>query len=243
MKRPIFFTILSGAALAAIVLGLTTARAPGPVPSSARVQPLPPAPPPAVPTEISSAAPADQPGGNPEPLSSPVDSPSAVTPAGESLPMATNLPVADIGRELSEIAATNPAAALELAARLDPSQHPGDLMEDIVQQWANGDPLAAAAWAKLNTSGEEQSLLLQRVGFVLSQTSPVDAAEFVQAEIPQGPVQDEAIMTVVNQWGNKDLAAAASWVKTFPEGPLQQRAVVELEGIENYRQALALSQN
>src|SRR5262249_26051404 len=144
---------------------------------------------------------------------SPIDSSPVAASASESLPAVTNPPAADIGRELSGVAATNPATALELAARLDPAQHPEDVMEDLAQQWANTDPLAAATWIKLNTSGDEQSLLLQRVGFVLSQTSPVDAAEFVQTEIPDGPVQAEAIMTVVNQWGNKDLAAAAAWVQ------------------------------
>lgn len=39
--------------------------------------------------------------------------------------------------------------------------------------------------------------------------------------------------------GNRNLKAAALWVQTFPAGPLQDRAVQELEGIEQYQQELA----
>ena len=244
MKRPIHFIalLLLGAALAVTILDRPARRAPLPVSSSVPVEALPTAPPPALSTSPARVASVAQSVENP-PTPSPVVSRSTVTPAADSSPAPTNLPVVDDGRKLFKLAETNPAAALALAAQIDPSKRAGDLMEDLTQQWAGADPLAAAAWAKLNTSGEEQARLLQRVGFVLSQSSPVDAAEFVQAQIPSGPVQDEALMTVVNQWGNKDLAAAAAWVKTFPEGPLQQRAVIELEGIQNYRQALAASQN
>ena len=58
-------------------------------------------------------------------------------------------------------------------------------------------------------------------------------------QIPPGAAQDEAIMTVLNQWANQDLIAATDWVKQFPDGPLQVRALNELEGMVAYKQLLA----
>jgi hypothetical protein len=74
--------------------------------------------------------------------------------------------------------------------------------------------------------------------YVMSQTDPASAANLVINQIPPGPSQNEAVMTVLNQWANQDLNAAATWVKGFPVGPLQERAVNELEGIANHKQAL-----
>jgi hypothetical protein len=245
MKPQVHFTALAllGAALAGAIIGLTAGRAPQPVPVSPDAQQFQPAQPPTVPPDFIAAASSDPVTGHPKPCAPPIVPGLAGTPANDSSPAAPDVRVETDGREFFKIAETNPAAAVELAAKLDPSRRSDDLMEDLVQQWAGADLLAAAAWVKLNTSGDEQARLLQRVGFVLSQTNPADAAEFVLAQIPPGPVRDEAVMTVVNQWGNRNLAAAAAWVQTFSDGPLQERAVVELEGIENYRAALASSQN
>jgi hypothetical protein len=174
-----------------------------------------------------------------EPQVAPIHSDPTETLANENTPVTTRILVETADREFYTIAETNPALAVELAAELDPSQRSSGLMENLVQRWADADLLTAAAWVELQPAGDDKESLLQQIGFVLSQTSPVDAAEFVTTQISPGPVQDEAVMTVVNQWGNKNLAAAASWVQTFSEGPLQERAVKELEGIENYQRELA----
>jgi hypothetical protein len=46
-------------------------------------------------------------------------------------------------------------------------------------------------------------------------------------------------MSVLNQWGNQNVSAAAGWVATFPAGPLRERALEELEGIAQYQRELA----
>jgi hypothetical protein len=44
----------------------------------------------------------------------------------------------------------NPAVAVELAAKIDPSQRSNGLMENLVQQWAGAGLLTAAAWVETN---------------------------------------------------------------------------------------------
>jgi hypothetical protein len=134
------------------------------------------------------------------------------------------------------LAQKDPAHAVEVAQAL---QQPEAVMEDIVQQWATTDLRSALVWVNNQPAGDQRDQLIARTTFILSQTDPSDAASLVMEEISPGSTQDEAIMTVVNQWANKDLKTAASWVQTFPDSPLRERALSELEGVADYRQALA----
>ena len=134
------------------------------------------------------------------------------------------------------LAEKDPTDALELAQTL---QQPEALMENLVQQWAASDLPSALVWVHNQPASDERDQFYQRVAFVLSQNDPADAAGLVMEQIPPGPAQDEAAMTVLHQWGIQNLRAAALWVQTFPAGPLQERAVNELEGIEQYQEALA----
>jgi hypothetical protein len=137
------------------------------------------------------------------------------------------------------LAETDPADAVETAQDLHLENQPGDVMGNLMQRWAATDVASAFDWANDQPPGAQRDSLMSRVALVLSQAAPSDAANMVTEQIPPGPAQDEAVMTVVNQWGNQDLAAAAAWVKNFPEGPLQARAVAELEGIAQYQRELA----
>jgi hypothetical protein len=134
------------------------------------------------------------------------------------------------------LAQKNPARAVELAQSLD---QPQAVMEDIVQQWATTDLKSALVWANDQPAGDQRDQFFARTTFILSQTDPSDAASLVMEQISPGAAQDEAIMTVINQWANKDLKAAASWVQTFPDNPLRERALNELQGVADYQQALA----
>ena len=129
-------------------------------------------------------------------------------------------------------AQTHPAQAVELAQTL---QQPGIVVENLVQQWGASDLPSALAWANDQPAGDQHDQFVQRLALDLSKTDPANAAGLVAEQIPPGPAQDEAVMTVIQQWGNQDLAAAAAWVKTFPAGPLQARATEELENILQYK--------
>ncbi len=130
----------------------------------------------------------------------------------------------------------NPSLALEMAQSL---QQPSNVVQDLVQQWAASDSAAAFVWASKQPAGSQRDQLMQRVTYVLSQTEPEQAANLVVEQMPPGPGQDEAVLTVVHQWGEKNISAAAAWVKNFPAGSLQARATQELEGMAQYQQQLA----
>jgi hypothetical protein len=137
------------------------------------------------------------------------------------------------------LAQTAPGDAVKMAKSLHLDEQPGAIMENLVQQWAATDLSSAQAWANNQPVGEQRDGITTRIAFVMSQTDPADAANLVINQIASGSAQDEAIMTVLNQWANQDLIAATAWAKGIPTGPLQERAITELEGIVNRQQALA----
>jgi hypothetical protein len=164
--------------------------------------------------------------------------------AGSALAAAMKLPEGDernraLAAACFSLAQTNPADAVKLAQTLQLDQPPGAVMENLVQQWAMSDATSALAWAGQQPAGTLRDALMTRVAYAMSQTDPALAANLAINLIPPGTAQDEAVMMVVNQWGNQNLTAAAQWVGTFPDGPLQHRAVEELEGIKRYQQELA----
>ena len=134
---------------------------------------------------------------------------------------------------------TDPAAAVQLAKSLHLDELPGAVLDRLVQQWAATDVLSALDWVDRQPVGGQRDGATTRIALVLSQTDPAGAATLVMNQIPSGPAQSEAILTVLNQWAHQDLLAATTWVNGFPAGPLQERAITELEGIVNRQQLSA----
>jgi len=167
----------------------------------------------------------------------------AVKDPETALAGAMKLPVGDernqaLAAVCAGLAQTDPADAVKTAQTLHLDEQPGAILENLVQQWAATDMTSALAWADSQPAGDQRDGLTTRVAYVMSQTDPASAANLVFNQIPSGPAQDEAVMTVLNQWANQNLVAASVWVKGFPEGPLQERAVNEIQGIMNHQQAL-----
>lgn len=162
----------------------------------------------------------------------------------EALAAAMKLPAGDERNQALTavcfgLAQTDPADAVKTAESLQLDSQPGDIVGNLVQQWAAADLTSALDWAVGQPPGDQRNGFIQRVAYNMSRGDPADAAELVVKQIPAGPAQNEAIITVLNQWANQDLVAAAIWVKGLPAGPLQERAVNELAGIQNRQQALA----
>lgn len=134
------------------------------------------------------------------------------------------------------LAQKDPSLAMTKAQEL---QEPSPVIENLAQQWADRDMTSALTWAHNQPAGDQHDEVFQRIALVLSQRDPKDAANLVLEQIPSGPAQDEAVMTVLHQWANRDIVAAVDWVKTFPENPFRERALQELEGIAQYQRELA----
>ena len=132
---------------------------------------------------------------------------------------------------LFEIALTSPIQAVAAAQRYGLGEDQPGVLVNLAQQWAANDLFGSLSWAESQPSGALRDQLLARIVFVQSQSDPAAAARLVMEQIPPGPEQVEAAISVVHQWGQGDMASARSWVQSFPTGPIQDRAYAELEGI------------
>jgi hypothetical protein len=140
-------------------------------------------------------------------------------------PGASRDAVAEVACE--QIAEADPAAAVSLAERFG-SRCPG-LRENLVQQWADRDTAAAAAYAMSQPPGPDRDQLLGRVAFSRARNDPAAAASLVAEQIEPGPIRDDAVVSVIHQWMLRDAPAAVAWVRSFPPGALRTRALQELE--------------
>ena len=85
---------------------------------------------------------------------------------------------------------------------------------------------AARAYALAKLPGDERDRLLGRVALVQSKTDPPTAAKLVFEQITPGEVQNEAALSVLQQWGSREPAGAIAWAQTFGD-TLRDRAMNE----------------
>jgi hypothetical protein len=136
-----------------------------------------------------------------------------------------------------QMSQSSPAEAVSAAGQYGLKDE-GGLFENMVQQWAGKDEPAALDWVSRQPAGSERDEMMARLAFVEAQISPENAVDLVLREIPPGPAQVEAAISVLHQWGLRDFAGASAWVDQFPAGPLADRARQELAGIASYQLAL-----
>lgn len=131
----------------------------------------------------------------------------------------------------------DPVHALNLAMENKLSKD--SVLKNLCLQWAQQDLSAAYTWIVSQPADDRRSAMLSGVAFVWAQKDPAGAADCVVGQIPAGAAQNEAVMMVLHQWALLDLPGAVAWVQRFPNGPMQARAVTELEGVEAYERSLA----
>ncbi|BCU79535.1 hypothetical protein llg_42500 [Luteolibacter sp. LG18] len=129
-----------------------------------------------------------------------------------------------------EVAVSDSRRALELAIEHGSDQGRDGLLENLAVLWADREPAAAFDWVKDQAESGWHDRLLARVAFVLSKSDPRSAACWVAEDMAPGPVQTEAVISVLNQWRLSDPIEAAAWVESFPAGQLRERALSELAG-------------
>jgi len=127
------------------------------------------------------------------------------------------------------IAETNAAAAVALVDVYGAGCT--NLLENLIAQWAVQDLQAAYNWSAAKPAGAQRDNLFSRIAFVESKTDPEYAANLVAQQIPSGPAQDEAAISVLYQWAQKDPTAAMRWAQSFSSGALHDRAVSEVQNV------------
>ena len=131
----------------------------------------------------------------------------------------------------ARVAESNPAEAVSLAERYSGGR--SNLLENLIQQWADQNELAARAYAINKPAGEERDRLLGRVAFTRSKENPAEAARLVVEWISPGQVQNEAAISVLHQWALRDPNAAQAWAQLFPDEGLRDRALAEVANISS----------
>lgn len=127
----------------------------------------------------------------------------------------------------------NSGQALELAIEHGADEGGDGLLENLTMQWATRETPAALEWARRQPAGEWSDRLMARVVFILAKSDPFHAACQVAEEMEPGPMQNEAMLSVLHQWAKSDLAAASDWAGNLPTGVLRDRAMNELAGLQN----------
>jgi len=136
-----------------------------------------------------------------------------------------------------QIAQNDPQQATQMADQSGLGNLPGAPLENLVSQWAAKDLTTALAWVNERSPGVEKDMMLSRVAVVLAETTPAQAAQMVADQIPAGDIQTEAAISILYHWARRDLPGAHAWVQLFPEGPVRERALNELKGLEAYQHA------
>jgi hypothetical protein len=136
-----------------------------------------------------------------------------------------------------QVAQTDPRLAIQV---LEQQGLNGDRREimlgNLAQQWASQDLQAAVAWANNYPLNDMRDKLFMHIALAESPSAPVAAANMVAQQISPGPIQEEAAISVLQQWATQDMGAAANWVGQFPQGEVYDRSINVLNGITAFVQ-------
>jgi hypothetical protein len=116
------------------------------------------------------------------------------------------------------------AAMLAVDLVADPEMQ-NSLRRELVDEWAEFDPQAAAAY--VSTLGEDadssiKSALVSR----WAQSDPAAAAAWLSSLDVDDPAIARASSSIIREWTRYDLTASADWLNSLPASPELDRAVI-----------------
>ena len=131
-----------------------------------------------------------------------------------------------------QIAGSDPALAVHLHAQFLHDEFPNSALENLTQLWAERNFNEALDWTSSRAEGAQREQLLARLAYVKAQNAPSEAAQLVLEKIPPGEARDEAAMSVLHVWAQRDWPAASAWVEHFPSEAVRLRARKEFAGMQ-----------
>lgn len=134
-----------------------------------------------------------------------------------------------------EAVRVQPVTALELAIKLPANAKRDDLVRRAAAEWAASDAPGAVAWAKQIPDVNLRAQVLASEAMIWASNDPQAAAEVAVNDLPEGRLQNDTVMTIVEHWAQQQPEAAAEWVDQFPEGKLKQDAEQYLTGLSNFQ--------
>lgn len=119
---------------------------------------------------------------------------------------------------------TDPKAALGLAAALPPDSGRNELVTRAAETWATQSSGDALAWANQITDQDLKAAVTSVIAITMANTDPVAGGNLAVTSLPPGPLQNQAVVAIVERWAQADMDAATQWVNQFPDGALKQAA-------------------
>jgi hypothetical protein len=147
-------------------------------------------------------------------------------------------------RAADRLARVDPETFIVWQQALPAGRERDQLTLQTAQLWAQRDPeMLAESLARYSAPELAEWRRLTTAGLVahLSTLDGVAAARFVSEKIPPGSLQESAAAGVVAAWSERDPAAAAQWVQSFPTPGLQAAGAGVLVGNWLERDAKAAS--
>jgi hypothetical protein len=123
---------------------------------------------------------------------------------------------------------SDPVNALKLAGTLTASSERDSVITRAVRGWARNSPDDAVAWAKQIPDEGLREQAIANVATSWAEKNPVAAGNLAVNSLQAGPLQNRAIIGIVQRWAATDFSGAKAWVDKFPEGPLREVALKQL---------------
>jgi hypothetical protein len=123
----------------------------------------------------------------------------------------------------------HPVKALELATTLTPSSTRNETIGRAAAAWTRNAPEDAVSWAKQISDPESREQVITSIAAAWGESDPVAAGTLAASSFRPGPLQDQAVIAVVQRWAQTDASGAKAWIEQFPEGSLRQTAMAELD--------------
>ena len=125
----------------------------------------------------------------------------------------------------TELNRNDPSVALALAVDLPFSEARDEFIAQSAGGWAAGDFAKAAAWAAEIKDETLRHRVLGAMAVASAEKDPAAAATLAAQSLPAGRVQDDAVVSIVQHWVQKEPQQAAAWVTAFPPGHLRDTAL------------------
>jgi len=115
--------------------------------------------------------------------------------------------------------------ALDLTLTMEESDMRNRALSEIVDEWAERDPLAAKAFIESMPDDPAYADMQRSLLSEWAEDDPVAAAEWLSSLDPETSDQARLATSLVANWTRYDMEAAANWLNSLPASPELDRAV------------------
>lgn len=117
---------------------------------------------------------------------------------------------------VSQVAATDPTKATEMAMGMEAGRARAEVVEELVESWSRTAPGKALDWA-LSLTGQERRQAVEETVDEWAKVDPAAAAGYLTELAGQENIEPY-VSSVASRWAQQDPARAAEWVVGQAEG-------------------------